>query len=214
MEQNIYKQCPVCGFPLTQQNAICPRCGNDILEDINTLDEQNQDKHSRIIEEKKADWYIRCLAENLDKGKSPVVTFPNDYTGPMHSGFRNRLSPAEQEALATSRAVLLRDPQKRHNWFKALGHDWKEVVRHTLKIQSDPSDDELLGFLNTTSVRCDNMRIHNLAPVSLLENLQQLRCDETPVESLEPLRTCGTSSASTLSIATSPRSTRCATLFR
>ena len=188
LEQNIYKQCPVCGFPLSGQNAICPRCGNDILEDINTLDEQNPDNHFRIIEEKKADWYIRCLAENLDTGKSPVVNFSNDYSGPMHSGFRHRLSPMEQEALTASRAVLLRDPQKRINWFKALGNDWKEVVRNTMKIQREPSDEELLDFLNTTNIRCDNMRIHNLAPVGLLENLQQLRCDETPVESLEPLR--------------------------
>ncbi|HHE07797.1 MAG TPA: leucine-rich repeat domain-containing protein, partial [Chlorobaculum parvum] len=187
MEQNIYQKCPVCGFPLTQDNAICPRCKNDILEDINTLDEQNLEKHFRIIEEKKADWYIRCLTEHLDTGKAPAVTFSPADTAPRH-GFKDQLTPAGEEALAASRAMLLREPQKRHDWYKALSKDWKEVVRHTLKLQRDPSNTELLDFLNVTSLRCNNTRIHNLAPVSLLENLQQLRCDETPVESLEPLR--------------------------
>ena len=66
--------------------------------------------------------------------------------------------------------------------------DWKDIVKTTLKIVRDPSEQELLDFLETTHLRCDNRRIHNLLPVRVLEKLQQLRCDESPVESLEPLR--------------------------
>ena len=92
MEQNIYQKCPVCGFPLTQDNAICPRCGNDILEDINTLDEQNLEKHYRIIEEKKADWYIHCLSENLERGTAPALSFSHEETAPKRH-FKDRLTP-------------------------------------------------------------------------------------------------------------------------
>ncbi len=188
LEQNTYNQCPVCGYPLTMQSAVCPRCGNDILEDISSLDQQSQELHHQNMEGKRADWYTRCLTEKLNiSTNDPASAFREcaQQNAPKESAEHTE----EVDYLdRISRAELLREGSVRKKWWNALSGDWKEIVKTTLKVVRDPSDQELLDFLETTHLRCDNRRIHNLLPVKALENLQQLRCDESPVESLEPLR--------------------------
>ncbi len=187
LEQNTYNQCPVCGFPLSLNSAICPRCGNDIFEDISSLDQQSQELHQQNIEGKKAEWYTRCLTEKLN--------FSTD--NPVDPAKKNVHQETAKQAInnsdeleflrRTSRAELLRDGALRKKWWNTLTSDWKEVIKTNLKIVRDPSDQELLEFFETTHLRCDNRRIHNLLPLRVLEKLQQLRCDESPVENLEPL---------------------------
>ncbi len=188
LEQNTYNQCPVCGYPLTTQSAVCPRCGNDILEDISSLDQQSREFHHHSIEGKKAEWYTRCLTEKLN-----VST--DDSTASAPKSVQQAIPkesvecPEAVDSLSRiSRAELINEGSIRKKWWSALSIDWKEIFKTTLKIVRDPSDPELLDFLEITHLRCDNRRIHNLWPVSVLENLQQLRCDESPVESLDPLR--------------------------
>ena len=188
LEQNTYNQCPVCGYPLTTQSAVCPRCGNDILEDISSLDEQSRDVHNYNLDGKKAEWYTRCLTEKLNVCTDDAASASKKS---VHQEMQNKSveNSSEVDSLRRiSRPELLNEGAARKKWWNALSVDWKEVVKTTLKIVREPSDLELLNFLETTHLRCDSRRIHNLLPVSVLENLQQLRCDESPVESLEPLR--------------------------
>ena len=187
LEQNTYNNCPICGFPLTCDSAVCPRCGNDILEDITTLDEQSQEIHRRNIEEKKAEWYTRCITENLGvRG-----TNPGEDGGCIVKATGSRhlyCTPEEAAFLATcTRTALVEDIAMRRKWWQCLSSDWKEVVKSTLKLVRDPGEGELLDFFATTHLRCDNRRVHDLLPVRVLDHLQQLRCDESPVENLEPL---------------------------
>ena len=169
------------------QSAVCPRCGNDILEDISSLDQQSQEFHHKNIEEKKAEWYTRCLTEKLN-----VNTY--DPAASSEESVNRITSDSPLTALmnwsifAPSRELnSFRTAAARKKWWNTLTGDWKEIVKTTLKIVRDPSDQELLDFFETTHLRCDNRRIHNLLPVRVLENLQQLRCDESPVENLDPL---------------------------
>ncbi len=186
LKQHTYNNCPVCSYPLTEQSAVCPRCGNDILQDISSLDEQSQEKHLKIIDEKKAEWYARCVADNLSCCEMQPSTYnENDFTA--HVSLRGG-KLVDAPVFSLPRKQLLEDRSKRNEWWNALNSDWKEVVKSTLKTSSNPSDQELLDFFNVTHLRCDNRRIHSLAPLRVLENLQQLRCDESPIENLEPLK--------------------------
>ncbi len=187
MEQNTYSNCPICGFPLSSESAVCPRCGNDILEDINSLDEQSMELHRHNIEEKKAAWYTRCITENLGFCENPVEE--SCTSTPKISGSRHICcSSEEREFLGTcSRSSLVDDSSLRRKWWNCLSADWKEVVKSTIKLVRDPTESELLDFFQTTHLRCDNRRVHDLLPVRMLEHLQQLRCDESPVENLEPI---------------------------
>ncbi len=188
LEQNTYNQCPVCVYPLTTDSAVCPRCGNDILEDISSLDQQSRELHHHNIEEKKAAWYTRCLTEKLN------VTTENPPAPPIksttqESGRQGAEGGNDFEFLRTvSRADLLQEGSLRKKWWNAMNPDWKEIIKTSLKSVREPSEQELLDFLETTHLRCDNRRIHNLLPVRVLEKLQQLRCDESPVDNLEPLQ--------------------------
>ena len=187
LEQTTYNQCPVCAYPLTMESAVCPRCGNDILEDITSLDQQSRELHHQNIEDKKAAWYINCLTEKLNFETPP----PSDISDESCHQEHTRQIPSrtdENEFLRTiTKAELLRESPARKKWWNSMTDDWKDIVKTTLKIVREPSEQELLDFLETTHLRCDNRRIHNLLPVRVLEKLQQLRCDESPVESLEPL---------------------------
>lgn len=187
MEQNTYNKCPVCSFPLSLESAVCPRCGNDILEDISSLDQQSEELHRKTMDEKKAEWYTWCITENLNISDNELSTKPPDREKTSES--RHLFStPDEQELLRTaSKAILLKDHSLRKKWWQALSADWKEVIKNTIKIVREPNDQEILDFFQTTHFRCDNRRIHDLWPIRILENLVQLRCDESPVESLEPL---------------------------
>ncbi|EAT59407.1 Leucine-rich repeat [Chlorobium ferrooxidans DSM 13031] len=187
LEQNTYNQCPVCSYPLTVQSAVCPRCGNDILEDITSLDEQSQEIHRQHIEEKKAEWYTRCLTEKLNCSPNHPAGPPVEQP-PKDNGRHLYCQSDEIEYLRTiSRAELLRESSARKKWWQTMTDEWKEIIKTTLKVVREPSDQELLDFLETTHLRCDNRRIHDLLPVRMLEKLQQLRCDESPVSDLEPL---------------------------
>ncbi len=188
LEQNTYNNCPVCGYPLTADSAVCPRCGNDILEDISSLDQQSLEAHHNYIEEKKAAWYTRCLAEKLNCSPDLPAGPSIEITLPDHQGHRSNSSNRSNEIdhlLSITRAELLKESGARKKWWSALTDEWQEIVRTTLKVTKEPSDQELLTFLDTTHLRCDNRRIHDLHPVRILEKLQQLRCDESPIESLE-----------------------------
>jgi Leucine-rich repeat (LRR) protein len=189
LEQNTYNQCPICGYPLTMDNAICPRCGNDIFEDVSSLDQQSPESHHHNIEDKQAEWYTRCLTDKLNVSTHDSATYTpsekNDHLDTVRQAC-NRID--ELEYLRNiSRLEILRSSTTRKKWWNTLSADWKDVVKTTLKIVRDPSDQELLAFFETTHLRCDNRRVHNLLPVRLLEKLQHLRCDESPVEDLEPL---------------------------
>ncbi len=187
LKQHTYNNCPVCSYPLTEQSAVCPRCGNDILRDISSLDEQSQEKHLKIIDEKKAEWYARCMADKLNCCEmEPSTCKEEDFTCHVSSERGGKLVDAPVFSLP--RKQLLEERSKRNEWWNTLNSDWKEVVKSTLKISCDPSDQELLGFFDTTHLRCDNRRVYSLAPLRVLEKLQQLRCDESPIESLEPLK--------------------------
>ena len=178
----------MCAYPLTLESAVCPRCGNDILEDISLLDQQSQELHHHNIEEKKAAWYTYCLTEKLNIDTPPQ----SDSSAESGIGGNARHRPSrtdENEYLLTiTKAELLRDSFARKKWWNSMTDDWKDIVKTTLKVSRDPSDQELLNFFETTHLRCDSRRIHNLLPVRALEKLQQLRCDESPIESLEPLQ--------------------------
>ena len=115
MEQNTYNQCPVCGFPLALNSAICPRCGNDILEDISSLDQQSQEYHHQNIEVKKAEWYTRCLTEKLNVSTHDPVSPPKESA--HHEQVRQALNNnAELDyLLRISRAELLKDVAARKN---------------------------------------------------------------------------------------------------
>ncbi len=188
LEQNTFNNCPVCGYPLTAESAVCPRCGNDILEEISSLDQQSHDLHIQNMEEKKAEWYSRNLVEILNEDDRCMDNPAQKITG-QEKNRTETLNSTDADFLRTvSRSKLIQDNVSRKKWWGALSPDWKEVIRTTLKIVRDPSEQELLDILETTHLRCDNRRIHDLSPVRVLEKLQQLRCDESPVEDLEPLR--------------------------
>ncbi len=187
LEQNTYNQCPVCGYPLTMDSAMCPRCGNDILEDISSLDQQSQEFHHQKIEGKKAEWYTRCLTEKLNISTHDPATLYESTTHQLNARQTVNLTDEHEYLRTVSRAELLNEGAARKKWWNTLSAEWKEVVKTTLKVVREPSDQELLHFLETTHLRCDNRRIHNLLPAQVLEKLQQLRCDESPVEDLEPL---------------------------
>ncbi|MBV5303315.1 MAG: leucine-rich repeat domain-containing protein, partial [Chlorobium sp.] len=184
MEQHTYNQCPICGYPLTIDNAICPRCGNDIFEDVSSLDQQSPESHHHNIEDKKAEWYTRCLTEKLNVSTHDPATHPLSEKTDHQDTVRQSFSRTDElEYLRKiAKAELLRDSTTRKKWWNTLTTDWKDVVKATLKIVRDPSDQELLAFFETTHLRCDNRRVHDLLPVRLLEKLQHLRCDESPVE--------------------------------
>ncbi len=187
LEQNTYNKCPVCGYPLTADTAVCPRCGNDILEDISSLDQQSIEVHHQNIEEKKAAWYTRSLAEKLncspDLPAGPSIeTLHHDPKGHHYC-----LDEEIEHLRTVTRSELLKESSARKKWWNTMTEEWQEIVRTTLKVTREPSDHELLAFLDTTHLRCDNRRIHDLLPVRVLEKLQQLRCDESPVENLDPV---------------------------
>ena len=145
MEQNTYNQCPVCGFPLSLTSAICPRCGNDIFEDISSLDQQSQELHHQNIEGKKAEWYTRCLTEKLNFSTDNPAPSAEEIVQ-QQSAKQTINNSAELEFLRrTSRAELLRDGALRKKWWTTLTADWKEVIKTTLKIVRDPSDQEQIG---------------------------------------------------------------------
>ena len=187
LEQNTYNQCPVCGFPLSLNSAICPRCGDDIFEDISSLDQQSEELHHQNIAEKKAEWYTRCLTEKLNFSTDDPIP---SRKGAKQEGVTQTVENTDKiKALhSISRNELLRDYTLRKKWWSTLTADWKEIVKSSLKIAREPSDQELLNFFETTHLRCDSRRIHNLLPVQVLEKLQQLRCDESPIENIEPLQ--------------------------
>ena len=187
MEQHTYQNCPVCSYPLTEQSAVCPRCGNDILQDISSLDEQSQEKHLKILDEKKAAWYARCVTDKLNCCEmQPPEYNHEDLTCHVTAERGGKLVDAPVFSLP--REQLLKDRVKRQEWWNALNADWKEVIKNTLKLSDDPSDQELLDFFNVSHLRCDNRRVHSLAPLRVLEKLEQLRCDESPIENLDPLK--------------------------
>ena len=187
LEQHTYSNCPVCSFPLNEDNAICPRCGNDILEDIASLDQQSREKHLDTIEQKKAEWYARCITESLDCCEmKPSTLTDEDFVSHRDRSGSSKL--VDKPVFSETASQLISDPLLLKDWWDALNTDWRDVVKSTLKISKEPSPRELQKFFTTTHIRCDNRRIHSLAPVRVLEQLQQLRCDESPVENLEPLK--------------------------
>ncbi|NTU98314.1 MAG: leucine-rich repeat domain-containing protein, partial [Chlorobiaceae bacterium] len=144
MEQNTFNQCPVCSFPLTAESAVCPRCGNDILEEISSLDQESREIHVHNIEEKKAEWYSRSLTDLLepgyeDKGVHSGKVTAADITLPDTSAGN------DTELLrSATRTILLQDNASRKKWWHAMNSDWKETVKSALKIHREPSDQDLL----------------------------------------------------------------------
>lgn len=189
VEQHTYNQCPVCGFPLSMNSAICPRCGNDILEDISSLDQQSLERYHKHLENKKAEWYARCLTDQITGGDNPPLSAEHQECPAGRQKPHALFNSDDELAFFTSlnRADILRDTNLRKKWWQSITADWQDVVRFTLKINHDPSDSDLLAFFDSTNLRCDDRRIHSLLPIRVLEKLQQLRCDESPIESLEPL---------------------------
>ena len=156
------------------ESAICPRCGNDILEDISSLDQQSRELHHKNLEEKKATWYTRCLTEHLNFTPSPQADISIKSCDQAHAQKLPLRSDESEYLRKVTKADLVKESSARKKWWNSMSADWKDIVKTTLKMVREPSEQELLDFLETTHLRCDNRRIHNLLPVRVLDKLQQL----------------------------------------
>jgi len=147
LEQNTYNQCPVCSFPLSPDNAICPRCGNDIIEEISSLEGESTEIHTRAIENKKAEWYSRRLTDKLLTPVEGEQCPPHQEATPSDSIRHIYCSNEEKDFLANiSRETVLKDSALRKQWWNALTSEWKDVVKNTLKLVRDPSEVEIASF--------------------------------------------------------------------
>ncbi|TGN99614.1 hypothetical protein PN36_35540 [Candidatus Thiomargarita nelsonii] len=108
-------------------------------------------------------------------------------------GLLSQAEPAKYEPIQPSPKPVEKPIQsgqarivQMREWWNQLDDDWKKVFKKAIKIENEPSDDELVEIVNLQilafSGKWNNKgNLASLEPLSALTNLQTLDCSYNPL---------------------------------
>ncbi len=80
--------------------------------------------------------------------------------------------------------------ENRWCWWSSLDQPWQAIFKAAIRINREPTTEELEIILNLTTLQCKKKGLTSLEPLRELTGLQQLDCENNHLTSLEPLRAC------------------------
>lgn len=73
-------------------------------------------------------------------------------------------------------------------WWNGLDDDWQKVLKAHVKVNEQPTDDDLIKMAGLTSISLKDFDTNNLNPVTMMPNLKKLDISNTSINDFEPLR--------------------------